>query len=448
VSITDANNLPITGYTNITLTPTSPTTSLSGIPYANNTTVLNVVLVFAGTTQTTTSWVSSPPPTFNVTWSGPPVQPLCYKTKVPLELCAANSLSSVSVVTSAVLQDLTGTANLGPITSSFDYQAGGSCAPSQGILKICKVAGPGVAVNTNYTFGGFGPNVVIPAGPAPGGFCKIAGNFPIGANIPVNETLPSDTSVTIAVNPPSQLVGTPNLVTGSVLIAIGPGVTEVTFTNRRTGFIEICKQSTGSPAVTGTFDFTVGGQTYTIPVGVCTGPIELPLGANTITESFKVNTAVSGCTAVPSPLTSCNPVSGSAVVNVVPGGIAAQEIVTFTNRNTGPGAGGGCAPACPRTTQASTMCSPNPAVVRQVVSCAVAVTDTTPNPKTPTGLVMCSDGAATHVIGSGVLDSHGQARFRLRLGSVGSHLITCTYQGGAAFASATAPTIAEVITGR
>jgi hypothetical protein len=316
--------------------------------------------------------------------------------------------------------------------------------PIGGTLKVCKVAGPGVALNTNYTFGGFGPSVVIPAGPAPGGYCKVVGTFPAGSNVPVSEVLPSDTSVAIDVSPLGQLVGTPNLATGSVIVNVGPGVTEVTFTNRRTGFVEICKDSKGTPAVTGTFDFSVGGQTYTIPVGVCTGPIELPLGANIITETFSATTVLSGCTAVPAPLVSCSTSSRSGTVNVVPGGIAAQEIVTFTNSST---ACVGCGVSDPTGTTAR--CSPNPAVLGQVVSCVVSVKDmalgSALNPRIPRGGVACSVGHAT-VIGTGTLGLKGNAKVVLAPLSVGSHSVSCAYQGNSAFAPSTARSVAEVIT--
>ncbi|HVT61703.1 MAG TPA: hypothetical protein VHR45_25310 [Thermoanaerobaculia bacterium] len=36
-------------------------------------------------------------------------------------------------------------------------------------------------------------------------------------------------------------MGTPNLTLGSVNITIGTGVTEVTYANKNTGFLEICK---------------------------------------------------------------------------------------------------------------------------------------------------------------------------------------------------------------
>lgn len=254
--------------------------------------------------------------------------------------CSSTNLGSritFNAVACAVYRIQVGVYNSGT-TGTFTLrwaQEGGAPCAQTGQIKVCKVAGPGVTVGESFTFGGYGGNVVVAAGPAPGGYCKVVGTFPVGSNVIIDEVLPSNAKVSIAVAPASNLVGTPNLVDGSVLVNVGVGVTEVIFTNRRTGFIEICKES-GSPAVSGSFDFTVNGQTFAVPVGVCSGPIELPIGPNLITETFRPGTVLAGCSTVPAiALTSCDTPSRSAVVNVTAGGIAAQVLVTFTNRAAG-----------------------------------------------------------------------------------------------------------------
>lgn len=208
--------------------------------------------------------------------------------------------------------------------------------PERGTLKICKVAGPGVPVNTLFTFNAGGTTVSIPAGPAPGGYCKVVASYVVGSKVGVMETVPSGVHVAqIAVGPPDRIVGAPNLGAGTVLVAIGKGVTEVTFTNARTGFIEICKQARG-PGVTGSSQFSFAGQTQTVPVGSCGPATEVPVGTLTITETFQAGTALVACATLPAAdLVSCDLPSQSAKVKVKPGDVSTQTVVTFTNRHTG-----------------------------------------------------------------------------------------------------------------
>jgi hypothetical protein len=119
--------------------------------------------------------------------------------------------------------------------------------PQGGFLKVCKVAGPGVAVGTSFGFTASAGSTNIPftvsAGPpAPGwppppknGECVVVSpTFPVGSTVTVTETIPAGyTLSSITVAPPSQLAGVPNLAGGSVNVTIGSGVTEVTFTDYR-----------------------------------------------------------------------------------------------------------------------------------------------------------------------------------------------------------------------
>ena len=311
--------------------------------------------------------------------------------------------------------------------------------PPMGTIKVCKVAGPGVTVGTPYTFRGWGPvTASIPAGPAPGGYCNVIGSFPVGLPVTVDEDVPPDTSVAIAVAGSGTILGIPDLVAGKVVVKVGAGVTEVTFTNRRTGFIEICKKSAGLPPVTGTFQFAVDGNLYTVPVGTCTGPIELPLGPTTISEVYTYGVAMAGCSAVPGPV-SCTFWPPTATVTVQPGGLGQQQIVTFYNRKVG-------IPVEPaKATGATVACSPSPAVPGQAVSCTVVVRPTTPDRSIPSGVVTCSDGTAANVVGASALDTEGAARVPLHISSVGTHGISCNYKGSEVFAPSATPTVAQVI---
>lgn len=125
-----------------------------------------------------------------------------------------------------------------------------------GYLKVCKVAGPGVAVGTSFTFTTGSSKFTVPAGPAPGGTCAIGPSLPVGTNVTVTEAIPSGDAVSsITAAPPGQLVSE-NLAAGTVTVTIGSGVTEVTYTDYATmGYLEICKQ--GDLDTKGNFTFTV-----------------------------------------------------------------------------------------------------------------------------------------------------------------------------------------------
>jgi len=214
-------------------------------------------------------------------------------------------------------------------------------AEHTGLLKICKVAGPGVAVGTSFTFTVGNQTVTVPAGPPPGGNCVVVpGMFPVGANVGIHETIPAGSGVAVggvAVVPAGQLVGNPDLPKGNVTVSIGSGVTEVTYTNKKTGYIEICKSSQGAP-LSGNFTFFVnpgGLGPFVVPAGACTSAIEVPAGSVTVTETVTPGTALAGCNTFPAGQQgNCNLGAQSSTVSVAAGGVAMQTVVFMTNRRT------------------------------------------------------------------------------------------------------------------
>jgi hypothetical protein len=109
-----------------------------------------------------------------------------------------------------------------------------------GQLKLCKVAGAGITVGTNFTIsaglpGGALVPYTVQAGPAPGGYCILDGVFPVGTRVVVQESIPSGVEVgAILVGPTDRLVpGSINLGLGRAEVIIGTGFTEVTVVNRR-----------------------------------------------------------------------------------------------------------------------------------------------------------------------------------------------------------------------
>ena len=204
-----------------------------------------------------------------------------------------------------------------------------------GILKICKVAGEGVDIDTGFTFGTAipgtpGSTTTVPAGPGPGGYCKVAGSYAVGSTVSVGETGPAGYTVTgIDVKPPSALSGAPDYTNGQVKVVTGPGVTEVTFTNERhTGYVEICK--TGN--VAGDFTFAVDGiGNVTVPAGACSPAYQVAAGPLKITE-ITPGAQMDGCSTLPtSRQAGCDLAGLVSTVTIVPGDISTQTIAYIDN---------------------------------------------------------------------------------------------------------------------
>ena len=103
-----------------------------------------------------------------------------------------------------------------------------------------------------------------------------------------------------------------------------------------TGFLEICKRAdNGNGDVTGRFRFRFDGQRVTVPVGSCSGPIQVPAGRLTVTEVAKDGTRISGCNTRPvQRLLRCDPAKRQAVVRIVEGGIKSETVLFITNKRT------------------------------------------------------------------------------------------------------------------
>jgi uncharacterized repeat protein (TIGR01451 family) len=206
--------------------------------------------------------------------------------------------------------------------------------PPPGSLKVCKVAGPGVAVGTIFSFTAGMSQLEVPAGPGPGGYCVMAlRTFPLNSLILVQELGQTGYITTgIAVAPDSRRVGTPNLSAGSVRILIGTGVTEVTYTNKGpTGFLEICKQGN----VDGIFSFAINPGNIgpiSIPAGACSSAIEVSAGALVITEAQRTGSVLNACFTIPADReVSCRTENQTSTVTVPAGDISTQTDAIFVN---------------------------------------------------------------------------------------------------------------------
>jgi len=218
-------------------------------------------------------------------------------------------------------------------------------ALTKGLLKVCKIAGPGVAVGAPYNFTASGTPFIITAGSstsAPPGNCAVVGSYPVGSTVSVDENVPANNQVdSISVEPSTAVVsGSTDLTAGTVVVTIGSGVTEVTYTDKSTGFVEVCSGARG-PGVTGDFQFNVGGRLFSASVGQCTGPIEVPAGRLSVTEVLRSGFRVVRCTTFPAGalVTNCDHSKPSAVVRVAFGGISAQTVLTFLNESSPPAVG-------------------------------------------------------------------------------------------------------------
>jgi len=109
-------------------------------------------------------------------------------------------------------------------------------AASPGQLKVCKVAGLGTPVGTEFTFTVTGiPPFQVQAGPADqGGFCQlVAGTFPVNTPVTIAETPNSTYPLTNVTDQCNACTYSINLPQSSMTTTIGAGITIVSFTNTK-----------------------------------------------------------------------------------------------------------------------------------------------------------------------------------------------------------------------
>ena len=210
--------------------------------------------------------------------------------------------------------------------------------PNTGFLQICKVAGSGVALGTNFTFDAAGTPVTVAAGPPSPASCAAALTLPAG-QILITETVPLGTTMTaVSTLPNAGLLAASNFAAGTATVTVIAGAqTMVTFTDSATattGVLQICKVS-GRGILEGTiYSFSVAGTQITAragpgPGGFCSRPLNLAAGPVLVTETLPAGIQVTGVTTTPSDLiVSSDLPTGQATVTITPGG---WTIVTFEN---------------------------------------------------------------------------------------------------------------------
>jgi hypothetical protein len=225
----------------------------------------------------------------------------------------------------------------GTTTVHFVNHKGSVLTPSHGQLKVCKVAGPGVAVGRvfNFTADQEGPFSVA-AGAAPGGICKLGPSFKIGSVVRVGESGVKGLVVSdIRTSPLARLVRTPDLGSGIVDVAIGPGITTVTFTNRargsRWGWIEPCVYPLRRrPGLVRSLTLrgksgTIG--TFAVPAGGCAAAVPVQAGDVTVKMARRARTGLVACATVPRRRQRrCDLDAGTSKVSVRAGDAAAETV--------------------------------------------------------------------------------------------------------------------------
>ena len=185
----------------------------------------------------------------------------------------------------------------------------------------------------------------------PAGYCVLAGTYPLGTNVTVQETVPSGYSLSSIQVRPSDRKVSQDFSIGKVIVKIGSGVTEAIFTNAKNGAptptktpirptstpsprgrLQICKEASGS-GVSGNFTFRFETRSRSIPVGACSLIISVNAGTLVVKEDARSGYVVEDIYTIPANrLISKSLTNRTATVNIVQGTSASQTIVVFVNR--------------------------------------------------------------------------------------------------------------------
>lgn len=144
----------------------------------------------------------------------------------------AGTFSSVLVISTDATNFTAGNASLldgGGITLGA-FQP----APSTpvGTIKVCKVAGAGVAIGTNFNFSVAGTAVSVAAGAAPGGNCATPLTVPSGTALVTESPSAGTTVSSITTLPFAALLLSSNLTSGTATVTVNTGgQTTVVFVN-------------------------------------------------------------------------------------------------------------------------------------------------------------------------------------------------------------------------
>lgn len=272
----------------------------------------------------------------------------------------------------------------GTTTVTFVNRVGMIVAPEPkyGQVKVCKVAGPGVALARTFSFTVYGrpfshpfggpypsPFSVGPFGLAAGwpqGTCRLLDqSFAVHGHVYIKEHLPGDVAVSsITVEPEARLISA-DLPDGFAIVNVGRGITEVTYTNRTRGqwwwgHLETCvvprpppdeltnPRRPGGGGGGGGIDDVVDADDWevvsihdrngmrgriVVPVGGCSEVVEVAPGPVTIALARRSSTRLVACRTVPrSRQRRCARAKSRSTVRVVRGDAATQSVAILTVR--------------------------------------------------------------------------------------------------------------------
>jgi hypothetical protein len=206
--------------------------------------------------------------------------------------------------------------------------------PSTGFLQICKVAGAGIAVGTNFTFTVGGTPLTVAAGPAPGGSCSASLVMPVGATL-ITETPSSGTALSSVSTLPAGMLVSSNQTAGAATVTVNSGTqTIATFLNTIVsdiplGTLEICKLSGSGVAPGMSFSFDAGGTPVTVAAGSCVSAATFPVGSSiVVSETPSAGTTVSAISVLPPDRLGVVDLSGGTATITIGTGLTE---VDFTN---------------------------------------------------------------------------------------------------------------------
>jgi autotransporter-associated beta strand protein len=361
---------------------------------------------------------------------------------------------------------------MGELLLTADNTYTGTTTVAAGSLLINGTQpGSNVLVDSGATLGGSGAvgtlttsGEISPGGPGPGILRSGNAVFNTGSSLVVQflGTTPGIGFGELSVNGTTDLSGSPSLTVtlGSFVPSVGSTFTPLTSTGAITGtFSGLPNNSTltvGGRMFTVTYQagavvLTVGtentqttltssanpsafGQAVTFTATV-TSMISLPMLIPTGTVTFMDGTTTLGTATLSSTgiatftTSTTTPLSaGTHTITAVYGGDT-----NFTASTSAPLTQ--TVSAAASTTMITLSSSANPSVFGQPVTFTATVTAVAPATGTPTGTVTFSEGTTT--LGTGILNSSGQATFQTSSLSVGTHLITATYSGDTTFSPST-----------
>lgn len=239
---------------------------------------------------------------------------------------------------------------LGLLMAAMPSIASASVDGSSGYMEICKYStGLSGTPSFQFTVSGLSGRITVPNNSCSLPFQAPAGNDTVtevpGSWYTVVKITTSPGSALISSNPQGSggLNSGPN---GTALVSVQPSsdistATIVNFTNNPVyGYVEVCKNNASDAGLIGSWSFGISGNnsfssTVNVPIGQCSGPVQVPAGSVTITETPGTPTSISNITVLNGAPSSTNNSMGTATVTVAPqpapGDTSRQAIVTFYN---------------------------------------------------------------------------------------------------------------------